>query len=160
MQLKYRSEDGPTRQHALPRREEQRLADQGEDYIQGQLYDLLIELSKLTPMSFWQHPQFVRANSLVWIWAQMRRELIQGNIRILMARQNITSINQLANKMNLNASFVSRLLKMEESIDFGGWNVEQVFKLSAVLDARPELMLTTDLKSRVSDEVVNALNLP
>lgn len=158
MDLKYRADKtlrNVRRQRSLPREEEKALAEKEPDFISTQLYSLLQEISLRDAWSCYHHPDFFRANSLVWIWVQMKPKMILSNIRILMARKGLTSINQLAAALKMNASFVGRMLAMQSAVDFGGWNVENVFKIATVLDARPELMMTTDLSSRVQEEVVN-----
>ncbi len=155
MELQYHTEDGPTRQRSLPREEEKALAERGEDYVSTQLYNLLMEISQCRAEEYHVHPQILRLNSLIWIWVQMRPEVIQDNIRILMARKNIPSINQLARKAKLNPSFIGRMLSLEGAIGFCGWNTDNVLRLARVLDARPELMMTTDLCKVVNGEVTN-----
>lgn len=155
MELHYHSTDGPTRQRSLSREEEKSLAEQGEDNVSTELYNLLMEIRQCKAEDYYVHPQLLRLNSLIWIWVQMKPKIIQGNIRILMARKNIASINELAKKMRMNASFIGRLLSLEGSLGFCGWNTDNVLRLARVLDALPELMMTTDLCKTVGAEVGN-----
>jgi len=155
LQLYYGTDKNIRRQYSLDREGEQRMADQGADFVGTEMYDVVVEISKLGAINYKMHPDFYKANSLIWIWVQMNVEQIQSNIYILMARQRIFSINELARKLGLNPSFVGRLLGMKDAIGFGGWNLDNVFRLAAILDARPELLLQADLKQAVSNEVVN-----
>ena len=153
--LQYGTENGPRRQYSLSREEEQQIAEQGADFVATQMYDVVVEISKLGAVGYKMHPDFFKANSLIWIWVQMNIERVQSNIYILMARQRIFSINELARKVGMNPSFIGRLIGMKDPVGFGGWNLDNVFRLSAVLDARPELLLQADLAQAVSNEVVN-----
>lgn len=155
MILQYGTENGPRRQYSLSREEEQSIADQGTDFVSNEMYSVVVEISKLGALNYKMHPDFFKANSLIWIWVQMNVERVQSNIYILMARQRIFSINELARKLGMNPSFIGRLLGMKDPIGFGGWNLDNVFRLSAVLDARPELLLQANLAEVVSNEVTN-----
>jgi len=155
MKLKYRKEYGVNRQYSLIRKEEEALANKGKDFVGSELYRLLVEVSLLQATEYALHKELPKLNSLIWIWVQMEPERVLSNLRILMARQNIMTINKLAKKARLNASFLGRLFHLDDPVGVAGWNVSQVFKLAAALDARPELMLMADLKRAVSDEVVN-----
>lgn len=155
MELCYGTNKNIRRQYSLSRQEEQEIAEQGADFVASEMRSVVVEISKLNALNYKMHPNFFKANSLIWIWVQMNVERVQSNIYILMARQRIFSINDLARKLGLNPSFVGRLLGMKDAIGFGGWNIDNVFRLSAVLDARPELLLQADLAKVVSNEVVN-----
>ncbi|HEY4515586.1 MAG TPA: hypothetical protein VJH67_00125 [Candidatus Paceibacterota bacterium] len=155
MELCYGTDKNIRRQYSLTRQEEQGVAEQGEDFVARQMHSVVIEISKLGAIDYKMHPDFFKANSLIWIWVQMNVERVQSNIYILMARQRIFSINELAQKLGMNPSFVGRLLGMKDAIGFGGWNIDNVFRLSSVLDARPELLLQANLAQAVSNEVVN-----
>jgi hypothetical protein len=155
MQLQYGTEKGPRRQYSLSREEEQHIAEQGADFIARQMHSIVIEISKLTALNYKMHPDFFKANSLIWIWVQMNIEQVQSNIYILMARQRIFSINELARKLGMNPSFIGRLIGMKDPVGFGGWNLDNVFRLSDALDARPELLLQANLAQAVSHEVIN-----
>lgn len=155
MELHYHSTDGPTRQRSLPREEEKALAEQGEDYVSTELYNLLMEIRQCAAEDYYVHPQLIRLNSLIWIWVQMKPKMIQSNIRILMAKQNIPSVNQLARKMKMNPSFIGRLISLEGSVGYCGWNTDNILRLARILNAVPELMMTADLSKSVSAEVTN-----
>lgn len=155
MELCYGTNKNIRRQYSLTRQEEQEIAEKGADFVVSKMSWVVIEISKLNALNYKMHPDFPKANSLIWIWVQMNVERVQSNIYILMARKRIFSINELARELGLNPSFVSRLLGMKDALGFGGWNIDNVFRLSSVLDARPEALLQADLAKAVSNEVAN-----
>ena len=155
MELCYGTDKNIRRQYSLTREEEQGIAEKGSDFVGDELYSVVVDISKLGALNYKMHPDFFKANSLIWIWVQMNVDRVQSNIYILMARKRIFSINELARELGLNPSFVGRFLGMKDALGFGGWNIDNVFRLSSVLDARPELLLQADLKQAVFNEVVN-----
>lgn len=155
MQLHYQTENGPRRHYSLTREEEQEIAENGSDFVASQMYGLIQDISLLGAMNYKDHPDFFRANSLIWIWVQMNADRVRSNVYILMAWQKIFSINELARRMKMNPSFIGRMLSLEKPVDFGGWNIDTLFRLSTVLSARPELLLQADLNRAVGDEVIN-----
>ncbi len=155
MQLQYQTVKGPRRHYSLTREEEQEIAEKGSDFVETQMYGLIQDISLLGAMNYKDHPDFFRANSLIWIWVQMKADQVRSNVYILMAWQKIFSINELARRMKMNPSFIGRMLSLEKPVDFGGWNIDTLFRLSAILKARPELLLEANLNRAVGDEVIN-----
>jgi len=154
-ELQYQTANGPRRHYSLTREEEKEIAEKGSDFVATEMYGLIQDISLLGAMNYKDHPDFFRANSLIWIWVQMKADQVRSNVYILMAWQKIFSINELARRMKMNPSFIGRMLSLEKPIDFGGWNIDTLFRLSITLTARPELLLQADLKHAVANEVIN-----
>jgi hypothetical protein len=157
MQLQYKTPNGHyCRHYSLPRVEEQKLADKGPQFVGDEMYRLILEVTQVRPAYLYRgHPEYFRANSLIWIWIQMKPNQVKANVRILMAQQGLESLAQLAKKMRMNGSFIWRTLSLTEPDHFGGWNMETVLALSDALSTRPELLLRADLSRMVAEEVTN-----
>lgn len=155
MELCYGTDKNIRRQYSLSRQEEVEIANRGSEFVGDEMYPVIVEISQLGAINYKMHPDYHKANSLIWIWVQMNTEMVRSNIYILMARKRIFSLNELARRLKMNASFIGRIVEPKDAIGFGGWNIDTIFRLSQVLDARPELMLMADLSEAVSAKVIN-----
>lgn len=152
MKLHY-TESGNARKYSLPREEEQRLADQGPEFIEAELKKFFSEFRDSSIIDILNNRKVALANTLVWIWVQMEPERVKTNLRICMARKGIFSLNQISKAVGMNGSFMGRMFGMADAQGFGGWNVMNVYRLAKVFDARPELLLTANLSEVVTKEL-------
>jgi hypothetical protein len=130
-------------QHCLRREEEEPLYSLKDGELEQEMRKLLpiLVVAKLTQMG--ELAQVLRSfNSLLWIYIQ-RPEVLERvvcNIHLLWVLAGIPSINQFAQKVNLNPSFAGRLLDGDPT-GIGGWNLHNVTKIAGVLKVVPEELL-------------------
>lgn len=91
----------------------------------------------------------LRANSLIWVYFELEGKRIVLNIRIAATRVGLMTINQIADKAQMNASFLGKILNLEPG---GGWNLNQVFRITAAIELDPRVILFSDLAKIIKEE--------
>ncbi len=134
----------------LKQEEELDIACQGAKHIEQELAPLL---GMVGGKSFSEvmslDTDIQRLNSLIWVYIELEGVRVSNNVRIAAAAVGLLTINQIAEKAYLNASFLGKLLSLEPG---GGWNLTQIFKISTVIQVDPRVMLFSDLAQVIKDE--------
>jgi hypothetical protein len=141
-------------QHRLSQDEERKLAESGEQAIGKELHrelDRTVAMTMMDAISF-KGVRRARLNSLIWVYVQLVPDRIKKNMQILMGFSGVTTINKFARALEMNASFISKMLAMRGQNGFGGWNFHNLLVFASILKVDPRLILLTDLEKVIKEQ--------
>ena len=140
------------RKRGLSKAEEAEIVAKGLESLKTELYGLILKLDSLTAVDLISNPNLIRRiNSLGSIYFTMAPDQVRANLVILMARKGIYTLLELSKRTRIHHSTLVRMINQGH----GSLDINKIFCLAKALDARPELMLLSDLRLAVGDAVIN-----
>jgi hypothetical protein len=134
------------RHFALSIGDEEVLAERDPRVLWSELQEKLRSFTEISQDDFRKHPDFRRANSLLWVWVHMKRDMVRTNIQILLTQRGIRRIPDLARLMGHHQAYIRFMLAMEKPVGMGAWSLPNLFRLASCLKVSPEKLLSVDLR--------------